>query len=142
MLSVIIGLIIASVIIVFPNKFFPNLFPTYIQTIKANWGISLPKPTHITTIKNSRGGMQGDGTAITELQYKNQNDIQSIKNSSNSWVNFDTFIKEKNKFNPPMQKLLNNIDKNARYFYLKKNGTDYVVFQLQGHTLIVYESYF
>jgi len=114
---------------------------TYAYSVQVNWGVSLPKPDHETTIMSSRGGMQGDGDAITQLQYNSQADIRRVEVLSIDWVDGKTFAKEEQSFTGPIQNLIKDVDPQARYFYLEKNGSDYIVFELKGHAVTVYESY-
>src|SRR5690606_35014638 len=66
---IIVVIILIGYIMTFPKWLFPNLYPTYIETIERNWGISLPVPDNKETIYNTRGGFHGDGEAITVLVY-------------------------------------------------------------------------
>lgn len=115
---------------------------TYVGTIKSNWAVTLPKPDHETTIMNTRGGIQGDGDAITELQYKSQSDIKQIKSLSKSWMDGKAFAIEEKSFPNQIKNVIKHVDTKAEYFYLTGPfASNYVVFELKGHRLTVYESY-
>lgn len=106
-----------------------------------NWGVSLPKPNRETTMMSTRGGIQGDGNAITELQYNSESDIKQIESLSSAWIDGKTFATEEKSFGGQIQHVIKHINTQAEYFYLTKYGSDFVVFELKGHTLTVYESY-
>ena len=137
--TIIVGvLLIIGSIIMFPERWAPSLYPTYIETIEANWNLSLPIPDSEKDIYSSRGS-HGDGDAITELHYNNPMDIQKIKELSNYWVSGE----ELNITEIPsgVQELIRDIDKSSSYFYLHKNSYDYIFFKLNGNMLTIYESY-
>lgn len=136
---VVVCLFMLGGFIVFSNWFFSNLFPAYIETIELNWDVSLPPPNHKKTIESPRGGFHGDGDAITELQYDQAKDIENIKELSDSWINGKML--EAALFPDRIGELLSDVDHEAEYFYLKKNGTDYIIFELKGKKLTIYESY-
>lgn len=144
--------IVLSVVILIPIVFVAVLIipvvqmfitgSTYIGTVKTNWGVSLPKPDHQTTIMSNRGGIQGDGDAVTELQYNSQSDITKIKSLSKNWTDGTTFEKEEKTISENIGDVIKHVDPKAKYFYLRKNNSlDFVVFELNGYTLTVYESY-
>ncbi|QQE78580.1 hypothetical protein [Alicyclobacillus sp. SO9] len=115
---------------------------TYVYSVKANWGVSLPKPDSETTIMSTRGGIQGDGNAITKLKYRSQSDINQIKSLSPSWMNAKTFAIEEKSYPNQIQNVITHVYTTAKYFYLSKPSlSNYIVFELKGHTLTVYESY-
>ena len=139
--KIIISLVIIAVLLIIGYVMtFPKwLFPTYIETIESNWDISLPNPDSKKYILDSRGGFHGDGDAITELQYNHATDIQHIKGLTDKWVSGEKF--EIKKFPTWVQDLIKNIDKDAWYFYLQESKSDYIIFELKGNKLIIYESY-
>lgn len=121
-----------------PERWAPSLYPTYIETIDSNWNLSLPIPDSEKDIYSSRVDFHGDGEAITELLYDNPMDIQKIKDLSNNWVSGE----ELNITELPsgVQELIRDIDKSSNYFYLQ-NSYDYIFFKLNGNKLTIYESY-
>ncbi|MEK4029453.1 hypothetical protein MKZ02_13075 [Pseudobacillus sp. FSL P4-0506] len=133
-------LLIIGAILVFPEWVFPELSPTYVQTLETNWGLLLPPPNKERVIKNTRE-FHGDGDAITELQYQQASDIQSIKHLSASWISGKKFKELKNQFPVWVSDLLTEVDNEAIYFYLRKAGSDYIVFELKGNKVTIYESY-
>lgn len=138
----IVVIMLIAYIMTFPKWLFPHLYPTYIETIERNWGISLPEPDNKETFYNTRGGLFGDGEAITVLVYKQSSDIQYIKDISDSWVSGEEFIEEiPSWMRNSVQDIMKEIDNDAKYFYLRKDLTDYVIFKLKGNELTIYESY-
>lgn len=134
-------LFMMGMVIVFPEKFFPDISSTYAEVIKTNWGIVIPDPDQETTVKNERE-FHGDGETITELKYEKPGDIQSIKNLSPSWMNGEEFEKAKKEFPPWISDLIKDADKDAEYFCLQKNeDDDYIIFELKGSNVTIYESY-
>lgn len=137
--TIIVGvLLIIGSIIMFPERWTPSLNPTYIETIEANWNLSLPIPDSEKDIYSSRVDFHGDGDAITELQYDNPMDIQKIKDLSNDWVSGEEFnIAE---LPNGVRELIIDIDKSSSYFYLQ-DSYDYIFLKLNGNKLTIYESY-
>ena len=123
-------------VFIFPEKFFES--PTFLETIEANWGLSLPNPDKELYLMSSRDGSHGDGDAIHELYYNNSADIEQIKALSNEWISDEEF--DKGIF-PEWVRSLIKIDKDASYFYLQKYESDYIIFELKGNKLKIYESY-
>lgn len=44
-----------------PERWAPSLYPTYIETIDSNWNVSLPIPDSKKGIYSSRFDFHGDG---------------------------------------------------------------------------------
>ena len=133
-MCIIIGI---GYIFIFPEKVFKFEFPTFLETLEANWGISLPNPDKEVYLLSSRDGSHGDGDAIHELHFNNSADIEQIKALSNEWIIGEEFNKE---IFPEWVRTLIKIDKDAGYFYLQKHD-DYIIFELKDNTLKIYESY-
>ena len=143
--TIVLGVIlIIGYLIMNPDRWlpsiYPSLFPTYIDTIEANWNVTLPIPNSEKNIYSNRGS-HGDGDAITELLYEIPTDIQKIKDLSNSWV-----IGEElriNEFPNWVQDLMRteSIDMDADYFFLQRDSRDFIIFKLNGNKLTIYESY-
>ena len=126
-------------LLTFPQWIFPSLYPTYVETIESNWGLSLPIPDSEIDIFNSRGGFHGDGDAITELHYSNRSDLEKIKALSNEWRIGEKF--ERESFPASVRSLIKEIDNDASYFFLQKSDFDYVILKLKDNTLTIFESY-
>lgn len=137
--TIVVFIVVIGYIMAFPERLFPNLYPTYIETIESNWNLSLPIPDSENTIYNARDGSHGDGDAITELQYNDGTDIERIKGLSNDWVSGEEF--KISEFPTWVQDLIKNIDNDASYFFLQDDGFDYIIFELKGNKLTIYESY-
>ena len=138
--TIIVGVLLTiGYIIMLPERWAPSLYPTYIETIEANWNLSLPIPDGEKDIYSSRDGSHGDGDAITELHYDNPMDIQKIKDLSNSWVSGEKL--NINELPNWVRELIRDIDKSSSYFYLHKDSYDYIFFKLNGNKLTIYESY-
>ncbi|MGE7604674.1 hypothetical protein ACQKL5_19725 [Peribacillus sp. NPDC097675] len=137
--TIIVGvLLILGSIIMLPERWAPSLYPTYIETIEANWNLSLPIPDSEKDIYSSRVDFHGDGEAITELLYDKPMDIQKIKDLSNNWVSGEEFnITE---LPTGVQELIREIDKSSSYFYLQ-DSYNFIFFELNGNKLTIYESY-
>lgn len=114
--------------------------PTYAEVIEKNWGLVIPDPDEETLIKNERE-FHGDGETITELHYEKSNDIQSVKNLSDSWMSGEKFEATKKVLPNWINDLIKKVDKEANYFYLKKDRSDYIIFEMKGHQVTIYESY-
>lgn len=112
---------------------------TYAESIDMKWQLTIPDPDKEKIILNNRT-FHGDGETVTELHYANMQDIQLIKSLSSSWVNGEEFAAIKKEF-PHLAADLIDVDKEADYFYVVKNGHDYLVFEVQDHDVTVYESY-
>ena len=137
-------ILIVGYLFLYPEKWIPllvpSLYPTFIETIDSNWNVILPIPNSEKKIMSDRGS-HGDGDAITELYYETSMDIQQIKALSNSWVSGEKF--NINEFPSWVQDLIRSesLDKGADYFFLEKNGQDFIIFTLNGNKLTIYESY-
>ncbi|MCP3764407.1 hypothetical protein NLX67_18865 [Domibacillus sp. A3M-37] len=133
-------LFLIGTFIFYPEWFFPGTSSTYAETIETNWGLVIPDPAEETLIKNERE-FHGDGETITELHYEKSNDIQSIRNLSNSWISGGKFEVTKKELPNWINDLIKKVEKEANYFYLKKDRNDYIIFELKGNKVTVYESY-
>ncbi len=131
-------ILVIGYILTFPQWLFPSLYPTYVETIKSIWNLSLPIPESEIKIYNTRDGSHGDGDAITELHYNSETDIEHIKTLSNDWISGEKF--KIGSLPDWVQKLI-KIDIDARYFFLQKNDFDYIILERKGNKLIIYESY-
>lgn len=122
------------------NRWLSSLGPTYTEAIESNWDVRLPTPDSINYVLSNRG-WQGDGEAIAELYYEQSVNIQEINELSEKWVSGEEFVNEQ--LPNWVESLVNseNIEIDAKYFYMKTNGNDYIVFKLNGHKLTVYETY-
>ncbi|MDV2582931.1 hypothetical protein [Alkalibacillus haloalkaliphilus] len=136
---IVVFILIVGYIMTFPKWLFPSLYPTYIETIESNWNIVLPIPDSEDTLYDTRGGFQGDGDAITELQYYDATNIEHIRALSNNWISGEDF-KNKN-FPIRVQDLLKNIDHDASYFFVEDDRFNYIILKLKGEKLTIYESY-
>ena len=125
-------------VFLFPEKVFKFEFPTYLESVEGNWGLSLPVPDKEVSLFSSRSGPHGEGDAIHELYYNNSADIEKIKALSNEWIIGEEFDKE---IFPEWVRILIKIDKDASYFYLQEYESDYIIFELKGNKLKIYESY-
>ena len=101
-------------VFIFPEKVFKFEFPTFLETLEANWGLSLPNPDKELYLFSSRDGSHGDGDAIHELYFYNSTDIEQIKGLSNEWIIGEEFDKE---IFPEWVRALIKIDKDASDFY-------------------------
>lgn len=143
--SLILGLIIiVGYLFLNPEKWIPllvpSLYPTFIETVESKWNVTLPIPNREKDIFFDRG-FHGDGNSITELHYESATDLQQIKAQSNNWVSGEKF--NINEFPSWVQDLIRSesLDKGADYFFLEKNGQDFIIFKLNGNKLTIYESY-
>ena len=125
-------------VFIFPEKVFKFEYPTFLETLEANWGLSLPNPDKEVYLLSSRDGSHGDGDAIHELHFNNSADIEQIKALSNEWITGEAF--DKGLF-PEWVRSLIKIDTDASYFYLQKSELDYIIFELKDNKLKIYESY-
>ena len=94
-----------------PKWLFPSLYPTYIETLETNWDLALPNPVSKETKFNSRSGFHGDGDAITELHYENDEDIKYIKSLLNDWISSDEL--DINQYPDRVQALIKLFDEDA-----------------------------
>lgn len=133
-------LLIIGTFIFYPERFFPDASLTYAESIKTNWGLTIPDPDQETTIKNERFA-HGDGETITELYYEKSTDLQSIKNLSNSWMTGKEFEEKKKDLPPWIDDLIKEVNSETSYFYFKKDHNDYLILELRGNNVTVYESY-
>ncbi|MGN7477256.1 hypothetical protein ACTHOQ_05315 [Solibacillus silvestris] len=137
---VIMGFIlVAGYVLTFPQWLFPGLYPTFVETIESNWGLSLPPPEKEVDIYNDRGGFHGDGDAITELYYNNESDVELIKALSKEWVSGEKF--ETESLPERVLSLIKETDKDASYFFLQESGFDYIILELKGNKVTIFESY-
>lgn len=127
--------IVVSIIIIYELG-----VPKYTDTLKANWTYTLPKTRNIVEITNSRGGLNGDGESIYELYYKDNKDIENLKNYF-EWVNGTDILNYIP--NDTADFIKPTLSNNAMYFYNRKNTSDFIVFKLDldKNKLTVYESY-
>jgi len=138
-----------------------TLFPTHIEKIESNWKVKLPRPDKNTLIGNTRGRFHGDGEEVNELIYNDMEDLEYLNNSF-QWFGYEeipvkmtydavtllcrTDEKNQKKFNETMgdtKSRIGGLNKNAKYFYLKKanKNKDLIIFVLKDNKLTIYESY-
>ncbi|MDQ0233275.1 hypothetical protein [Metabacillus malikii] len=137
---ILVFLFIFGYITTLPEWLFPNVYPTYIETIETNWNVTLPMPDHEKILYNTRvNSFHGDGESITELHYENPTTLQAIEKLAESWHRVDeTTLKA---FPEGVQELIKKRDKSASYFYLEEDGFDYIIFGIKGNKVTIYESY-
>ena len=137
MLSLLFIFVVSSVVL-FPEKFFPSLTPTYVETIQSNWNVTLPTANKLVYLLDNRTGSHGDGEAITELYYANSSDLNTIKAISNDWVYGEQF--DINVLPDSVQNLLGDVDDQALYLVLKED-MDYLIIKLEDDKATLVESY-
>ena len=135
--SLILILGIGSVVL-FPEKFFPSLFPTYLETVQTNWNLTLPTPDKTVYVLDTRGGPHGDGEAITELYYTNPNDLETIKALSPNWVDGEHF--DTSKLPEDVRDLLGEVDDEAQYILFHED-LDHLILKLEEGKLTLIESF-
>lgn len=122
----------------FPEKFFPSLTPTYVETIQSNWSVTLPNPNKLVYLLDNRTGSHGDGEAITELYYANSTDLDAIKAISSDWVGGEQF--DISTLPDSIQNLLAEVDDQALYLLLQED-MNYLIIKLEDDKATLVESY-
>lgn len=125
-------------VVLFPEKFFPSLIPTYLETVQTNWKLTLPNPDKTVYLLDNREGPHGDGEAITELYYTNPNDLETIKALSPNWVDGEHF--DTSKLPEDVRDLLGEVDDEAQYILLYED-LNHLILKLEEGKLTLIESF-
>ncbi|KAA0548394.1 hypothetical protein FZW96_07405 [Bacillus sp. BGMRC 2118] len=118
--------------------FWPQLFPSYERSIHDHWEITIPE-TNEEEILQSIQGNRKEGEAMHTLEYGNEGEIEKLKELPVNWVSADVIGKET--FPPRIQKMIPTFNPNSTYAYVMKDGHDYLILELTGKRVTVYESY-